>query len=59
MTNTFSGIRPADAPGFLAAQLAGAIVATLIFKWLAPASAEHAAEVVVSSPDLAARDAAS
>jgi glycerol uptake facilitator-like aquaporin len=57
-TNTFSGIRPADAPGFLAAQLAGAIAATLIFQWLAPASAEHAAEVVVSSPDLVTRDAA-
>ncbi|MGH9723335.1 MAG: aquaporin [Bryobacteraceae bacterium] len=35
-TNTFAGIRPADAPGFVAAQLAGAFVATFLFRWLAP-----------------------
>ena len=33
-TNTFSGIRPADAPGFLVAQLAGAALATALFRWL-------------------------
>lgn len=38
LTNTFAGIRPADAPGFIAAQLAGAAVATLLFRWLAPGS---------------------
>ena len=38
LTNTFAGIRPADAPGFIAAQLAGALVATLLFRWLVPAS---------------------
>jgi glycerol uptake facilitator-like aquaporin len=38
LTNTFAGIRPADAPGFIAAQLAGAAVATLFFRWLVPAS---------------------
>ena len=36
MSNTFSGIRPADAPGFIAAQLAGAAAATLLFRWLLP-----------------------
>ena len=36
MSNTFSGIRPADAPGFIAAQLAGAAAATLLFRWLIP-----------------------
>jgi len=36
MSNTFSGIRPADAPGFIAAQLAGAAAATLLFRWLTP-----------------------
>jgi glycerol uptake facilitator-like aquaporin len=36
MSNTFSGIRPADAPEFIAAQLAGAAAATLIFRWLIP-----------------------
>ena len=33
LTNTFSGIRPADAPGFIAAQLAGAVAATAHFKF--------------------------
>jgi glycerol uptake facilitator-like aquaporin len=36
MSNTFSGIRPADAPGFIAAQLAGAAAATMLFRWLIP-----------------------
>jgi glycerol uptake facilitator-like aquaporin len=35
-SDTFSGIRPVDAPGFMAAQLAGAMAATLLFRWLAP-----------------------
>jgi glycerol uptake facilitator-like aquaporin len=33
-TNTFSGIRPADAPGFVAAQLLGALIATGLARWL-------------------------
>ncbi len=33
-TNTFSGIRPVDAPGFIVAQFAGAAAATLLFRWL-------------------------
>ncbi|RJG11767.1 aquaporin [Massilia cavernae] len=36
-TNTFAGIRPLDAPGFIAAQLLGAAAATLLFCWLYPA----------------------
>ncbi len=35
-SDTFAGIRPADAPGFIAAQLAGALVATAVFRWLVP-----------------------
>jgi glycerol uptake facilitator-like aquaporin len=35
-SDTFAGIRPADAPGFIAAQLAGAGAATLLFRWLVP-----------------------
>jgi glycerol uptake facilitator-like aquaporin len=35
-TNTFAGIRPADAPGFIVAQFAGALVATVVFRWLVP-----------------------
>lgn len=37
-SNTFAGIRPADAPGFILAQLVGAIAATLLFTWLYPAA---------------------
>ena len=36
-SDTFAGIRPADAPGFIAAQLLGAVVATALFRWLVPA----------------------
>ena len=35
-TNTFAGIRPADVPAFIGAQLAGAACATLVFRWLVP-----------------------
>jgi glycerol uptake facilitator-like aquaporin len=35
-TDTFAGIRPVDAPGFILAQFAGAIVATALFAWFGP-----------------------
>jgi glycerol uptake facilitator-like aquaporin len=35
-TDTFAGIRPMDAPGFVVAQLAGALAATGLFAWLLP-----------------------
>ncbi len=35
-SDTFAGIRPADAPGFIVAQLLGAGAATALFSWLAP-----------------------
>ncbi|HLL74472.1 MAG TPA: MIP/aquaporin family protein [Pyrinomonadaceae bacterium] len=47
LTDTFSGIRPADAPGFVAAQLLGAAAATLLFRWLAPPLPRDAGEVVM------------
>jgi glycerol uptake facilitator-like aquaporin len=47
VTNTFAGIRPADAPGFIGAQLAGAFVATLLFRWFEPALTDEAEHVVV------------
>ena len=37
-SDTFAGIRPADAPGFVLAQLAGAGAATGSSRWLVPAS---------------------
>jgi glycerol uptake facilitator-like aquaporin len=33
-TNTFSGIRPLDLPGFIVAQLIGAALAVALFGWL-------------------------
>jgi glycerol uptake facilitator-like aquaporin len=44
MTNTFTGIRPIDVPGFIAAQLAGAACAAALFGWLVPASEPHETE---------------
>jgi glycerol uptake facilitator-like aquaporin len=34
MTNTFSGIRPADLPGFIAAEFCGAVAALMLMSWL-------------------------
>jgi glycerol uptake facilitator-like aquaporin len=34
LTDTFSGIRPADVVPFVAAQLAGAAAASRLFRWL-------------------------
>lgn len=50
LTNTFAGIRPVDVPGFIAAQLAGAAAATILFRWLIPSLPVQAAGVVVSHP---------
>jgi glycerol uptake facilitator-like aquaporin len=36
LTDTFAGIRPSDAGGFVAAQLAGAAAATILFRWITP-----------------------
>jgi glycerol uptake facilitator-like aquaporin len=47
-SNTFAGIRPADAPGFVVAQLLGAAAATLLFRWLVPSLQKGAASVVVA-----------
>ena len=34
LTNTFSGIRPLDLPGFIAAQLVGAVCGMAVAAWL-------------------------
>jgi glycerol uptake facilitator-like aquaporin len=34
LTNTFSGIRPVDLPGFIASELVGAVLALLLMSWL-------------------------
>jgi len=45
-SDTFAGIRPADVPGFVAAQLLGAAAATATFQWLVPALPAVAQRVV-------------
>jgi glycerol uptake facilitator-like aquaporin len=46
LTNTFAGIRPVDAPGFIVAQLLGASAATVLFRWLVPSLPKAAKDVV-------------
>ncbi len=45
-SDTFAGIRPADIPGFVVAQLLGAATATATFRWLVPALPSVAERVV-------------
>lgn len=45
-TDTFAGIRPLDAPAFVAAQIAGAASATLTSRWLNPSIVLRATSVV-------------
>ena len=45
-SDTFVGIRPIDAPGFIIAQLAGAAAATLLSRWLAPTLPKNAEAVM-------------
>jgi glycerol uptake facilitator-like aquaporin len=48
LSDTFAGIRPPDVPAFVAAQLAGALAATLLFRWLVPRLATTAKSILVS-----------
>jgi glycerol uptake facilitator-like aquaporin len=56
LTDTFAGIRPIDAPLFIAAQLLGALAATALFAYLSPISKANAQAVVVAHPDFLAGD---
>lgn len=47
LSDTFAGIRPRDVPGFIAAQVAGGVAATLLFRWMVPALSRAAKDVVV------------
>ena len=53
LSNTFAGIRPADVPGFIVAQLAGALVGLVIARGMFRAGAAEArpAEAQLSVPD--------
>ncbi len=44
-SDTFAGIRFQDTPAFIAAQLAGALAATALFRWLAPSLPGNAADL--------------
>lgn len=46
-TDTFAGIRPQDAPAFIAAQVTGAFAATALFRWLVPALSLVSPDVMV------------
>ena len=50
-TDTFAGIRPADAPAFIVAQLLGAAAATGLFRWLLPPPRRAVAAVALASMD--------
>jgi glycerol uptake facilitator-like aquaporin len=50
-TNTFAGIRPGDAPGFIAMQLIGALAATGLFRWLSPTVPKTVDETLVAHPE--------
>jgi glycerol uptake facilitator-like aquaporin len=45
LSNTFSGIRPADLPGFIAAELCGALAALMLMSWLLRGAGEGVSAV--------------
>lgn len=47
LSDTFAGIRPTDVPGFIVAQIAGALAATALFGWLVPIRKQEAEAVLV------------
>jgi glycerol uptake facilitator-like aquaporin len=46
LSDTFAGIRPVDVPGFVLAQLAGGMAATVLFRWLMPTQSDHRNEQI-------------
>ena len=46
-SDTFAGIRPTDAPAFIAAQMFGAFAATALFRWLIPIEKADAETVLM------------
>ena len=47
LSDTFAGIRPADAPLFIAAQVCGALAATFLFRWLVPSLPDAAKDILM------------
>ncbi len=50
-SDTFAGIRPLDAPGFIIVQLLGAFAATALFKWLIPTLPQTSENVMLPHSD--------
>ncbi len=50
LSNTFAGIKPSSAPGFVAFQLVGLVFAVVIVKVLYPDMNDLAGAVVVPAP---------
>lgn len=48
ISDTFSGIRPIDVPLFVIAQVAGALAATFLFRWLSPNLRAQSKDVIVA-----------
>lgn len=53
LTNTFSGIRPVDLPGFILMQVVGAACAVAVFGWLLKEVREFGAAPQTAAPDRA------
>ncbi len=51
LTDTFSGIQPAHAPLFIAAQLVGALLALISFQWLTGHPSAHNTDSLNHQPD--------
>ena len=47
LSDTFAGIKVSDVPPFIAAQLAGTLAATFLFRWLVPNLSAYADRVVM------------
>ena len=47
LSDTFAGVRPADAPLFIAAQVCGALAATFLFRWLVPSLPDAAKDILM------------
>jgi glycerol uptake facilitator-like aquaporin len=52
LSDTFAGIRPADAPWFVVAQFLGGLTATLLFRWLVPQLSADAKNLLVARSPL-------
>ena len=50
LTNTFSGIRPVDLPGFIASELVGAVIGLMLMGWLLRGAGAAGAATKEASP---------